>query len=203
MNIGATYSHLNGYEWLLVHQAPLWEEIVATIKSIDAQDYKTKISKEKGMRGQRLYSPIELNERFKREFNKAKWKEQRTNYWVTDDHKLIRRTMHSSQAEQKAEIQKAGKEPILSYNQTDFVKHRVAVEVQLGKYAFIPYDLFVKHLAFYIGDAIDVGVEIVPMKQMQRQMSSGPGYYEGALYDLVRQGRGSPPVPLVLVGVSP
>lgn len=60
-----------------------------------------------------------------------------------------------------------------------------------------------KHLAFYVGDAIDVGVEILPMKEMQQQMSSGPGYYEGALYDLARQGRGVPAVPLVLIGVLP
>ena len=77
------------------------------------------------------------------------------------------------------------------------------MEVQLGKYSFIAYDLFVKHLAFYVGNAIDVGVEILPMKEMQANMSSGPGYYEGALYDLARQGRGVPGVPLVLVGVVP
>jgi hypothetical protein len=41
------------------------------------------------------------------------------------------------------------------------------------------------------------------MKAMQEQMSSGPGYYEGALYDVARQGRGVPAVPLVLVGVAP
>jgi hypothetical protein len=93
--------------------------------------------------------------------------------------------------------------PIFSYNQTYFVKKRVAVEIQFGKYSFIAYDLFVRHMAFYVGDAIDVGVEILPMKSMQEQMSSGPGYYEGALYDVVRQGRGVPAVPLVLVGIAP
>jgi hypothetical protein len=31
---------------------------------------------------------------------------------------------------------------------------------------------------------------------MQSEMSSGPGYYEGALYDLARQGRGVPYVPI-------
>ena len=105
--------------------------------------------------------------------------------------------------DQKVEIEAAGKKPIFSYNQTDFVKRRVAVEVQFGKYSFIAYDLFVKHLAFYVGNEIDVGIEILPMKEMQEQMSSGPGYYEGALYDVARQGRGVPAVPLVLVGVAP
>jgi hypothetical protein len=34
-------------------------------------------------------------------------------------------------------------------------------------------------------------------------MSSGSGYYEGALYDLALQGRGIPSVPLVLIVIEP
>ena len=105
--------------------------------------------------------------------------------------------------EQKKEIELAGEQPILSYNQTDFVKNRVAVEVQFGKYSFVAYDLFVKHLAFYIGDQIDVGVEILPMKKLQAEMSSGVAYYEGEFYNIIRQGRGIPAVPLVMIGIEP
>jgi len=79
----------------------------------------------------------------------------------------------------------------------------VAVEVQFGKYAFVAYDLFVKHLAFYVGDLMDVGIEILPMKLLQSEMSSGVPYYEGELYNVVRQGRGVPAVPLVIIGVRP
>jgi hypothetical protein len=121
---------------------------------------------------------------------------------VTDDVALIRRTVTLPAEAQKQEILAAGKRAILSYNQTDFVKDRIAVEVQFGKYAFVAYDLFVKHMAFYVADAIDVGVEILPMKEMQSHMSSGPGYYEGELYNVIRQGRGVPAVPLVLIGVA-
>jgi len=109
----------------------------------------------------------------------------------------------ASYVEQKKEVDKSGHRAIFSFNQTDFVKDRVAVEVQLGKYSFIAYDLFVKHLAFYVGDQIDLGVEILAMKSLQENMSSGPGYYEGSLYDLARQGRGVPAVPLILVGIAP
>jgi hypothetical protein len=105
--------------------------------------------------------------------------------------------------EQREEILKAGLEPIFSYNQTDFVKERIALEVQFGKYAFVAYDLFVKHMAFFVGDKIDVGIELLPMKDLQAQMSSGVAYYEGELYNLLRQGRSSPAVPLVLIGVVP
>jgi len=78
----------------------------------------------------------------------------------------------------------------------------VAIEVQFGKYPFIAYDLFVKHLAFYVGDRIDVGVEILPMNLFKARSSSGVAYYEGEFYNIVRQGRGVPAVPLVLIGIE-
>lgn len=203
MKIGAMYSHLNGFEWIQYHQKQMWEEMERIITDIDAELYRNKISKEKTMMGKKLFSPKDLNDKMKQEFESLQWFESRTNYWVTDDYKLISRTMHLPPDEQKKLIEEEGRSAIRSYNQTDFVKNRVAVEVQFGKYSFIAYDLFVKHLAFYVGDTIDVGIEILPMKSMQAEMSSGPGYYEGALYDLARQGRGVPAVPLVLVGIEP
>jgi hypothetical protein len=203
LKIEKIHSHLNGLEWLLVHQPNVWKEIQQIIGRIDAAKHRTKVSKEKGMQGKLLYSPIELNRQFKKEFRNDRWEESRTSYWVTDDYSLIRKTLLLPPQEQKAQIEAAGRRAIFSFNQTDFVKERVATEIQFGKYSFIAYDLFVKHLAFFVSNSIDVGVEILPMKCMQEQMSSGPGYFEGALYDIARQGRGVPAVPLVLVGITP
>jgi len=203
MKIIEKYSHLNGLEFLLVHKPGLWKEIENVIKTVDAEKCKTKISKEKTMKGTLLYSPIEMNNAFKKELTKYHWEESRVSYWVTRDEKLIRKTLTMPPDIQKQEIESHGEIAIRSYNQTDFVKNRVALEVQFGKYSFVAYDLFVKHLAFYIGDHIDVGIEILPMKTLQSQMSSGPSYYEGELYNVVRQGRGVPAVPLVIIGIEP
>lgn len=202
MRIAEVYSHLNGQEFLLVHKPALLKEIKEVIKAVDAEKCKTKISKEKTKRGRTLYSPIDLNADFKRLLRAKNWQESRVSYWVTKSEKLIRKTLTMTAAEQKREIEEAGEKPIFSYNQTDFVKDRVAVEVQFGKYSFVAYDLFVKHLAFYVGDQIDVGIEILPMKTLQSQMSSGVPYFEGEFYNVVRQGRGVPAVPLVLIGVD-
>ncbi|MCE5252101.1 restriction endonuclease [bacterium] len=203
MKIIETYSHLNGLEFLLVHKRSLWKEIRSVIAAVEAGKCKTKVSKEKTMKGKLLYSPIAMNAAFKVLLHKKVWEESRVGYWVTKSEKLIRKTLTMPPEEQKKEIVESGEEPIYSYNQTDFIKDRVAVEVQFGKYAFVAYDLFVKHLAFYIGDKIDVGIEILPMKSLQSQMSSGVPYYEGELYNVVRQGRGVPAVPLVIVGIEP
>jgi hypothetical protein len=131
------------------------------------------------------------------------WTPSRYRYWVCEDARTNRRIVDFGPTEQKRAIEAAGFEAISSSNQTDFVKDGVAVEVQFGKYAFVAYDLFVKHMAFYVAEKIDVGVEIMPMKCLQREMSSGPCYYERELSNLLRQGRGVPAVPLVLIGVAP
>lgn len=203
MKIVQTYSHLNGLEYLLVHKKKLWNEVKQVIESVDGNVCKTKISKEKTMSGQLLFSPIDMNKEFSKLLAEKKWKESRVSYWVTKNERLIRQTLSKSAEEQKTEIEAAGETPIYSYNQTDFAKDRVAIEVQFGKYAFVAYDLFVKHLAFYVRDQIDVGIEILAMKSLQSKMSSGPGYYEGELYNIIRNGRGVPAVPLVIIGVEP
>ena len=115
-----------------------------------------------------------MNKAFTGLLAKQGWSESRVSYWVTKSERLIRQTLSKTAGEQKAEIEAAGETPIFSYNQTDFVKDRVAIEVQFGKYSFVAYDLFVKHLAFYVRDQIDVGIEILAMKSLQSNMSSGP-----------------------------
>ena len=197
------YTDLNVLEFLLVHKPKLWSEIQAVIQAVNAKKCKTKVSKEKNMKGKLLYSPIDMNKMFKNLLKSKIWEESRVSYWVTKSEKLIRKTLNMPAEDQRREIEEAGETPIYSYNQTDFVKERVAIEVQFGKYSSVAYDLFVKHLAFYIGDQIDVGIEILPMKSLQAQMSSGVAYYEGEFYNVVRQGRGVPAVPLVLIGITP
>lgn len=203
MRIVEHYSHLNGLEFLQVHQRKLWAEIRQVVAGVDATACRTKVSKEVRTKDKLLYSPIAMNTAMRTGFRARGWNESRTSYWVTADARLIRKTMNMKPDQQKAEIEGARATPIYSYNQTDFVKNRIAVEVQFGKYAFVAYDLFVKHMAFFVGDVIDVGIEILPMKELQQQMSSGVAYYEGELYNLIREGRGVPAVPLILIGVAP
>jgi len=202
VKIKEIYSHLNGVEYIQIHLPVLWEEILVIIDTIDAEKCKTKISKEKTKIGKVLYSPIDLNNEFKKYLSQKGWKESRTQYYVTADVKLARETLTLKPAKQKEIIDSAGKTAFFTYNQTDFVKDRVAIEVQFGKYSFVAYDLFVKHMAFYIGDKIDVGIEILPMKELSQQMSSGIAYYEGEVYNVIRQGRNTPAVPLVIMGIA-
>lgn len=204
MKIAQKYSHLNGEEYLIVHHNNLYEEIKDVIANIDANQFRTKISKEKRKIGNSLLSPIDLNAAFSQEFNKLSWAESRYNYYITLNRELMEKSVLMSAKEQKEFLIASGEEePIYSYNQTDFVKDKIAVEVQFGKYAFVAFDLFVKHMLFYSGGVINLGIEILPTKKMQAQMSSGIAYYEGEVYNVMRQGRNSPPVPLLILGIEP
>ena len=203
MRIAGKYSHLNGLEFLLVHHPGLWEEIEDVISSVEAEDCRTKLSKEKNKIGKMLFSPIVMNKAMQSGFEARGWTQRRRTLWVTADEKIVRANIARSADEQKRAIEEAGRTPIQTYNQTDFVKDRVAVEVQFGKYAFVAHDLFVKHMAFFVADVIDVGVEILPMKELENEMSSGVPYYERDLLNIIRQGRGVPAVPLVLIGIAP
>lgn len=204
MKIAKTYSHICGEEYLIVHKPELYQELKDVISSLDASQHKTKISKEKTLLGKELYNPKSLNKAFSKAFNSLGWAEKRYSYHITLDRELMQLSLGMPLKKQKEFLEeKEGATPIRSYKQTDFVKGKVAVEVQFGKYAFVAFDLFVKHMLFYSGGIIDIGVEILPMKSMQAQMSSGIAYFEGEVYNVMRQGRSSPPVPLLIIGIEP
>ncbi len=108
MRLAAYYSHLNGLEFLLVHKPALWDEVQSVIADTDAEVCHTKVSAEKTKAGRMLYSPISMNTEFKSRFEALGWKMSRTSYWVTEDARLVRKTMQMSPPDQKAHIQAAG-----------------------------------------------------------------------------------------------
>ena len=204
MKVVDKYSHLNGEEFLLVHHKNLYKEILSVVEAVDANKFRTKISKEKGRKeGKILWSPTEINAEFKKLFYKKGWEERRRDFYVSTDPKIVQILEPMAFKEQKKYLDSINKEKLYSFNQTDFVKNKVSVEVQLGKYFAVTYDLFVKHLSFFSGGLIDIGIEIVPMKSMQQNMSSGPPWFEKEVHNVLRHGRGVPPVPLLVLGIAP
>lgn len=204
MRIGQYYSHLNGYEYMLVHKRQLWDEICSAINNVDASLAFTKVSKEKNRVGELLYSPSNMNHLFKKEFVKSGWEERRINYYVNSDIKTTQEIVNIQDAEkQRKIIESNGYRAYRTYNQVDFVKEGVAIEVQFGKYFSVQYDLHVKHTFFYGRGDIDVGIEIIPMHSLMSNMSSGVAWYENELTNILREGRSNPSVPIVLIGIEP
>ncbi len=203
MKIAQKYSHLNGEEYLLIHHKKNYKEIQNIISSVNADNHLTKESKEKTRKGKLVYNPASLNQEFKKLFFKNGWAERRRDFYVSTDPDVVKKLEPLSYDEQKELLLKLNHPLYNSYNQTDFIKNKIAVEVQLGKYFAVTYDLFVKHLSFYTGSIINIGIEIVPTKNMQKDMSSGPPWFEKEVHNVLRHGRTNPPVPLLILGIEP
>ena len=83
----------------------------------------------------------------------------RTHYYVNEDLQTTKNIVSiRDEVIQRQSIENAGFIAYRTYNQVDFVKERVAVEVQFGKYFAVQYDLHVKHTFFFERGDIDVGI---------------------------------------------
>lgn len=140
MKVYKKYSHLNGEEYLLVHKSNLYQEILNVISLVDANNCKTKVSKERGRKGELLYNPTALNAEFKTLFDAIGWQESRRDFFVSDKYEHVKVIDPLPANEQKEYLLERGEPIIPSYNQTDFVKEGVSVEIQFGKYFAVTYD---------------------------------------------------------------
>lgn len=179
MKVVYEYSHLGGSEILQVRYPEINKQIYDVISNIKPS--KTKISKEKTMMGKALFSPKDMNNQFKISFNKLGFFELKDTYTITIPNNEI-------------EIKGA-------YKQIDFVKNKVLVEVQFGKYAFMFYDM-AKFQYFFNENKAEVGIEIVPSHALQKEMSSGVSYGEQLVYDIERLKRHFPAVPVKVILVE-
>ena len=203
MKIANVYSHLNGEEFLLCRKPSLYQEIKDAITALDANKF-TKASSDKTKKGFKLYDQKLINDEFENLLNPKGWKEKKIQYYVTDNLDVEKQIVNiTDKAIQQEVIIKAGCTPLSTNNQVDFVKERVAIEVQFGKYFSIAYDLHVKHTFFFLRDEIDVGIEIIPTRNFMRKMDTGIGWFENEVANVIREGRSNPTVPIVIIGIEP
>ena len=210
MNIAYEYSHLNGKEYLQVHCPNELQEIINVIESVNGNVWKRSSDKAKNKRavnnGQpyaKVFDQKDINKQFKDIFRTHGWHRRYYKYYATPDERVARGIMNLPPKEAKKIIMSNQLVPYNRSNETDFMKNSIAIEVQFGKYAFVAYDFFVKHMAFFISGDINVGVEIIPTDKMLQNMDSGPANYEGEIFNLYRQGRNTPAVPLWVLGIEP
>jgi hypothetical protein len=84
----------------------------------------------------------------------------------------------------------------------DFVKEKLGVEVQFGKYAFMVYNVAAKMTIFKNLSYIDTGIEIVPIKAFADKMSTGVSYFEQFVWDLEKRGVSNIDIPVLIIGVD-
>ena len=203
MRIVETHSHNYGEEYLRLHRPALIHEIHSVIESIDGQAFSDRVSGTRDHSHKPDFSKPGIHEEMVKRFRELNWKEHRRAFWVTSDWELTKTVARMPLAIQRRAIQLQGADPISVDLGFDNFKERVGIHLQLDSSSSLAHAIFVNLMNFYVSDAIDVGIEILPMKELETQMSSGVPYYERDLLNIIRQGRGVPAVPLVLIGIAP
>lgn len=188
MIIAGIYSFNHGQEALTCRYPTELEEVKQVIAAVDGIKCKTKTSREKTMPGRTLYSPRALNKAFVQEFGVRGWKK------------------HQVQCDYSTEYYVPGFIPNDfsrgAFREIDFVKNRVGVEVQFGKYAFMVYNVCAKMTIFHNLGVIDAGIEIVPIKRLTEEMSTGVSYFEQFVWDLEHRGVADIDIPVLVLGVT-
>lgn len=188
MRIVGVYSFNGGQEAIESNFVRELQEIKDVIAEVDGTTHKTKVSKEKTMPGRILYKPGSMNKAFNRSFSRRGWQnykvpcEYPTEFYIPD---------YQAQATFRG-----------AFREIDFVKNRVGVEVQFGKYAFMVYNVCAKMTIFHNQGVIDVGVEIVPIKELANEMSTGVSYFEQLVWDLEHRGVADIDIPVLIFGIT-
>ena len=185
MIIAGIYSFNGGERYINAHFPVLVSEVKGIIKCVEGE--KSKRSSEKTMTGKMLYSPVSFNGSFKEHFSKKGWRNRR----VPCTYPTQYYTPHYT-----PQPLNAG-----AFRDVDFVKDKLGVEVQFGKYSFMVYNVCAKMTIFKNLGIIDAGIEIVPVKDLANNMSSGVSYFEQFVWDLEQRGVADIDIPVLIIGV--
>ena len=189
MKIAGIYSFAGGNDYVKQHYPWAMDDISSALADIDAEECKVKESKEKTMTGKMLYSPVELNKKFVEVLTPRGWThgireycDYPVDYYVNG--------------------YKPDQETKRPFRDMDFMKEKLGCEVQFGKYSFMVYNVCAKMTIFRNLGHIKAGIEIVPVKALAMQMSTGVSYFEQFVWDLEKRGVSNIDVPVVIIGIT-
>lgn len=188
MRLAAQYSFKDGLNEVTKRYPHLLAEIKDAITAVDASKARTKLSREKTKVGRMLYSPVALNKAFQKELYPKGWKNLSVDCEYPTTHYL-----------EDYEIRSSLKG---AFWDMDFVKDGLGVEVQFGKYSFMVYNVCAKMTIFRNLGFINCGVEIVPVKALAIEMSSGVSYFEQFVWDLESRGVADIDIPVLILGID-
>lgn len=188
MKIVGVYSFNGGEQAVGKKYEKELDEVKNVLSHVDTAIHKTKTSKEKTMRDKILYSPRSLNKEISEGFLELGWEKKRVlcNY----------PTQYYREEYEPPRITRG------AFREMDFIKNKLGVEVQFGKYSFMVYNVCAKMTIFHNMGFIDVGIEIVPVKELAEDMSSGVSYFEQFVWDLEQRGVSDIDIPVLILGVA-
>jgi hypothetical protein len=188
LRLAAQYSFKNGLDEIANRYPHSLAEVKAAIAAVDPSQARTKLSREKTKVGRMLYSPVALNKAFQKELYPQGWKNLSIDCEYPTTHYL---------EDYKTRSSLKG-----AFRDMDFVKDGLGVEVQFGNYSFMVCSVCAKMTIFRNLGFIDCGIEIVPVKALALEMSSGVSYFEQFVWDLESRGVADIDIPVLILGVD-
>ena len=183
MIITGVYSFNGGEEFIKRYHLRKYDEVLDIISFIDAETCRLKDPKGRErirlarIGEEQFYSPMHINALFDYHFLHHDW--------------LLKPRVYTNDRSREG------------YREMDMLKNGLGIEIQLGKYAFLTYDIVAKMVIYRNLDIIDAGIEICPMASMLPHMSSGIGSFEQVVWDLKHRGavKGFD-VPVIVLGIE-
>lgn len=183
MKIVNTYSFKRGENFIQRNHADELSEVIKAIELLDATTCLTKESKEKTMKGKLLFSPPDMNDFLKISLHALNWTER-----ASGKRKKYVEPRHSFGSGR--------------FREMDGIKNKVGLEIQFGKYAFMGYDIFSKMIIFKNLGYIECGIEIVPGRELVKEMSTGVSSFEQLLVDFEHRGESNIDIPVFVIGIG-
>lgn len=178
MRIVGTYSFNGGAEAVHKSYTTELDEVTQILLGIDARICTAMQTKNDSGSSNHLYSNYKIARSINKEFRKSGWKKQEI---ISD------------------QLSKSRNKPV----KIDFTKNNLGVYVEFNKKPLPIYSGCAKMTIFHNMGFIDVGIEIVPVKELAEDMSSGVSYFEQFVWDLEQRGVSDIDIPVLVLGVAP
>lgn len=182
MYIAGLYSFNKGEEVIAQKHRSELDDVLQVIELVDAETCKAK------MRKKIIYSSSALNDAFKQQFSEKSW----------SNHKLLAKYPQDYYV--PGYIPDAPNDNVI--RDTVLVKNKCGVEYQFSDFKDMVYDLNTKMTIFAKMDVIDCGIEIVPVKGLADEMSTGVSYFEQFVWDLEHRGISDIDIPVLIIGID-
>jgi len=191
MLIAGIYSFNNGKEAIVQQHRQQLDEVLQVIQAVDAEHCQVRMTRKVSSRKQ--YSTSDLNNAFREQFLARSWQNYRVAVEYSKHYYLPGYIPRTESSEEQ-----------LPSKEMDFVKNRLGIEMQFDKGPFkdIIYDVCEKMTIFANLDVIDCGIEIVPVKGLAEEMSTGVSYFEQFVWDLEHRGVADIDIPVLIIGID-
>lgn len=189
MKVGGIYSFNCGQEAIKASNSEELAEIFDVIEAVNVADFKKTIAQQTSLTGDPFSYWTAFKKPFEQEFGDRGWQ---TNVQIQCDYPTDFYTPDYSPSAN----------PQAAFREIDFVKNRLGIGVQGVKYSSMVYNVCAKMTIFHNEGFIDTGVEIVPLKELASEMSSGVSYFEQFVWDLEHRGVSDIDIPVLILGLA-